>query len=262
MKAEPSVLQHFREDERPFIERVEELIERVTVRQRPELTNFLNPRQRLILRTLVQRSADVRCVFDGGYEQAEYKRCFIAPDYWQARPDEMDLRFLQIHGKSPFHTLHHRDYLGALLHLGIERDKIGDLLTVEDGCQVVTTREMGMYIRLNLKQVHRVRVTVEDIEREQLTVPEESLKERTVSVASRRLDAVLSAAYPLSRSKTVPLIRSGKCKLNWKVEQNPAATVSPGDTLSLRGYGRVRVLAVEGETKRGRTRLRIGSPTR
>lgn len=260
MAVQPSVFQHFRPDERPFIERVEDWVERVKTRHQPHLTDFLNPRERYILITLVQRSADVTCFFDGGYEQAEYRRCLLAPDYWHMQQDEMDLCFLQVTGTSKFQTLKHPDYLGALLNLGIKREKLGDLLIGTDACQLVTTSEMGAYIRLNLKQVHRVHVTVEEIERTQLTVPEQQWQEQSVTVASTRLDAVLSATFPLSRSKIVPLIQTGKCKINWKVEENPAASVETGDTLSLRGYGRVHVLAVEGQTKRGRTRLTVGKP--
>lgn len=260
MEVHPSIYEHFREDERPFIERVTDWIERVHTRHQPQLTDFLNPREQFILRTLVQRTADVVCFFDGGYEAAEYRRCLVAPDYWHPQSEEMDLCFLEIKGTTQFQLLKHRDYLGALLNLGIKREKIGDLLVKGDGCQFVTTCQMGTYIRLNLHHVHRVRVTVVEIEREHLTVPEKKVKEHSVTVASLRLDAVLSATFPVSRSKIVLLIQSGKSKLNWKVEENPAATVEPGDTLSLRGYGRVHILRVEGETKRGRTRLTIGKP--
>ena len=260
MNDDSSVFQHFRADERPFIERVEDWLGRVYTRHQLQLTDFLNPREQFILRTLTQRTADVVCFFDGGYEQAEYQRCLLAPDYWHPQPEDMDLCFLEITGATQFQPLKHRDYLGALLNLGIKRDKIGDLLVTDDRCQLVTNRQMGTYIRLNLTHVHRVHVTVEEIDRTCLTLPENTIEEQSVIVASTRLDAVLSATFPLSRSKIVPLIQASKCKVNWKVEENPSATVEPGDTLSLRGYGRVYVLALEGETKRGRIRLTIGKP--
>lgn len=260
MKVREDVYQHFRRDERPFIERVGDWVDTVTERQQPYLTDFLNPRERYILSTLVQQATDTTCSFDGGYDHAEYARCLLAPSYWHPRSDEFSLAFLQISGASQFQSLEHRDYLGALMNLGIKRDKIGDIIVEGDICQLVTTDEMATFIRLNLHHVHRVRVSIEAVKREQLAINEKTLQEHTITVASPRLDAVLSAVFPLSRSKVVPLIQSGKCKLNWKVEENPSVLVGVDDTLSLRGYGRVHVLAVEGRTKRGRIRLTVGKP--
>lgn len=261
MADQASVLQHFRADERPYIDRVADWISAVSMRHQPYLTDFLNPRERHILATLGQRASDITYFFDGGYEHAEYARCLLTPDYWQPQQDEFDLCFLHITGASKFQSLEHRDYLGALMNLGIKRDKCGDLLVDGDTCQLVTTGEMGAFIQLNLQQVHRVRVTVTEMERKRFTISERVLQQQTVTVASPRLDAVLSATFPLSRSKIVPLIQSGKCKINWKVEENPAASVEPGDTLSLRGHGRVHVMALEGLTKRGRVRLTVGKPS-
>lgn len=260
MGEQSSVFQHFRTEEHPFIERVDDWMNAVRGRHQPYLTDFLNPRERYILRTLGQRSAGVSCFFDGGYEHAEYARCLVTPDYWHPAQDEFELCFLKITGAGKFQSLDHRDYLGAMMHLGIKRETFGDLLAHGDTCQLVTTAEMGDFIRTNLKQVHRVHVSVEEIGRERLIVGKPRWREQNVTVASARLDAVLSAAYPLSRSKTAPLIRSGKCKVNWKIEENPAAPVEPGDTLSLRGYGRVQVMAIEGLTKRGRIRMTLGKP--
>lgn len=258
MSLRPSVLQHFRAEEHPFIERVEDWIEQVMRRHQPYLSDFLNPRERYISSILIKRNPDLACTFDGGYEEAEYTRCLLMPDYWQPSPQEMELCFLEVSGASKFQSLTHRDYLGALLNLGIERNQIGDLLVNGDRCQLVATYEIGTYIRLNLQRVHRVNVTVEEIERAQLTVPEKIVKQQSIIVASPRLDAVLSAAFLISRNKVVPLIRSGKCKLNWKTEDDPATPVEPGDTLSLRGYGRAYVFTEEGQTRRGRTRLTVG----
>lgn len=252
------VFQHFRMDEHPFIECAEDWLQHVRHRHQPYLTDFLNPRERFILSTLAQRVADVMYFFDGGHEGAEYARCLLAPDYWDPQADDFELCFLKIEGSTRFQTLKHRDYLGALLNLGIKREKIGDLLVHGDTCQLVTTREIGVFIRLHLQRVHRVSVAVTEMERDQLTPDQEEWKEETVIVASSRLDAVLAATFPLSRRKAVPLIRSGKCKVNWKVEENPATDVAPGDTLSLRGYGRLYIISREGQTRRGRTRLVIG----
>ncbi len=86
------------------------------------------------------------------------------------------------------------------------------------------------------------------------------MEQRTVSVASLRVDALVSGVFRLSRAKASEAIRGGKCRVNWKVVEDPSRTLEEGDTVSLRGWGRFRVDAVEGKTKKGRFLVRVEQP--
>jgi RNA-binding protein YlmH len=79
-----------------------------------------------------------------------------------------------------------------------------------------------------------------------------------LAVSSLRVDAVASDALRLSRTKIAPLIRAGKCRVNWKKTEDPAQQLAAGDVVSVRGFGRFKVLNIEGLTKKGKIRVVIG----
>lgn len=253
-----SIFQHFRPEEKPFIEKMMEWVKLVEVRGITKLTDFLDPRQVEILDSIAHREIGIKVCFQGGYPGAERVRALIAPDYFEPSVDEYSLALIEIENRNPFSTLEHRDYLGALLHLGVVRDKFGDLLVHEDGAQLILGQEMVDYLKTHLQQVGRSNVLLTERSFDQLRIPHSSMEERTITVTSTRLDSVLSEIIRLSRAKVQPLIKSGKVKLNWKVEEAAAAEVNEGDTLSVRGYGRFKILRENGTSKKGKTIFTIG----
>jgi len=84
------------------------------------------------------------------------------------------------------------------------------------------------------------------------------LQETVLSAASLRLDAVAGDAFRLSRAKIAELIRAGRARVNWKTEDDPSAPLREGDIVSLKGYGRIKIVGVEGTSRSGRTLVRIG----
>jgi len=157
-----------------------------------------------------------------------------------------------------FLELDHGDYLGALLGLGIKRDVIGDLHVREDGCHCLVTEEMAGFLHTHLKQVHRVPVRTDILPPERLRVVRPEMEVSVITVASLRLDGVASDAFRISRSKILEPIRAGRCRVNWKVEEDPSARVGEGDIISLKGFGRFKILGVDGPTRSGRLRVSIG----
>ncbi|HEU4965532.1 MAG TPA: YlmH/Sll1252 family protein [Bacilli bacterium] len=253
-----NVFMHYRPQERPFVERMLEVAERVDERQTPHLTDFLDPRQAKIVQAIIGARADLLVSFDGGHEEAERVRALIAPSYWQPETDDFALNFLRLEISGEYVSLSHGDYLGALLGLGLKRGKLGDLSVHQDGCDLVVTQDIADFIRLNLGQAGRANVYATEIERERYRAVRIELSEKEFTVMSLRLDAVASDAFGMSRSKVVDPIKAGKLQLNWQVVEDPSAQVEEGDVLSLRGFGRVKILEVGGQTKKGRTFLKIG----
>lgn len=253
-----SILMHFHPEERPYVERMAKAVERVADRHEVRQTDFLDPRQAEIVDMLVRRHADLNVLFAGGHEQAERRRAVIAPDYIPLGPEDAGLAVIRVtSGDAKIAELDHGDYLGALLGLGIKREKIGDLHVAPDGCQCVVAEEMAEYIDLNLRQVHRVHVLTERLPIGELDPVIPQMAEQSLSVASLRLDGIAGDVWRLSRAKVLEPIRAGRCRVNWKVEENPARLLREGDTVSLRGFGRFRLERVEGETKRGRLRITV-----
>ncbi|MCL9660508.1 YlmH/Sll1252 family protein [Paenibacillus hunanensis] len=254
-----TIFSHFHPDEREFVERAAEWIENAARYHEQKLTDFLDPRQAYILSTLAAREPDVQIRLEGGSEHAERRRALIAPDYADLSQEDMQLTVLEITPEGQrFTELEHGDYMGSLLGLGMKRDKIGDIHVLDDGCHTVVATEIASYLNLNMNQVHRLHVMTSLLPIEQLRAAEQELQTMELSVASMRLDGIASDVYRLSRSKILVPIKAGRCKVNWKPEEDPSHALKEGDVVSVQGMGRFKVLELEGITKKGRYRVKIG----
>lgn len=230
-------------------------VEIVIKRKSNESTNFLNPYEREIATGIIKQIYDVNFLVDGGYEGAERKRITIFPEYLFPDHVKSPVCILKIEGNFKFQPVSHRDFLGAIMALGIKREMIGDLLVSDDFAQVVVADELKDFILLKLNKVHQVPVEICEITPDELVLPPENTKEIKTTVASMRLDAVASAGFGDSRSKIACDIKNEKVKLNWKVAVNPAQKVEVDDLISIKGRGRVKVCQKEGLSHRGRIKL-------
>lgn len=253
-----SIFQHFRNEEKPFIEKMTEWVALVSKRKIAKCTDFLDPRQVEILTTIANRSTDVHVFFHGGYDGAERVRAWMTVEDEEPTFDQFGLALIQIENRNAFSSLNHRDYLGALLHLGLIRDKFGDVLVRDRDAQIIVHADMVEFALAHLHQVGRSNVLVQQIDFAQLDVPTAALEEKIITVASLRLDAVLAEVLRLARAKVQALIKSGKVKVNWKVEESAAVEIHVHDTLSVRGFGRFVVIRENGRSKKGKIVLAIG----
>ncbi len=254
-----NIHEHVHPDEREFVDRASEWLEGAARYHELKLTDFLDPRQLQILSMLANSEPDVAIRLEGGSSQAERRRAIIAPDYRDLGDEDMKLAVLSITpADSKFTELGHGDYMGSVLGLGIKRAKIGDIHPREDGCHIVVAAEIADFLNLELRQVHRVSVFTEVLPIAALSASESELAEMELTVASPRLDGIVSDVYRMSRAKILAPIKAGRCRVNWKVEEDPSKTLRDGDTVSLQGFGRFRVLEIGDLTKKGRYRVRIG----
>lgn len=147
--------------------------------------------------------------------------------------------------------LSHRDFLGALMNLGLERDRIGDLVLSGDRCVIVCCEPIADFICTELGRVRHTPVVCRRID----AFPDEYVPRREevrAVVSSVRLDAIVAKAANLSRGKAAELFTSGKIQVNGRETGNVSYTPKPGDTISMRGYGKIRFTGAGGETKKGR----------
>ncbi len=254
-----NMYEHIHPDEREFVDRASEWLEGAARYHETKLTDFLDPRQLQILTMLANREPDVDIRLDGGSEAAERRRAVIAPDYRDLQEEDTKLAVLSITpSDTKFMELGHGDYMGSVLGLGMKRSKVGDIHPREDGCHIVVAAEIADFLNLELRQVHRVNVFTEVLPITSLLAAESELAELELTVASPRLDGIASDVYRMSRAKILAPIKAGRCRVNWKVEEDPSKMLREGDTVSLQGFGRFRVLEVGDLTKKGRYRVRIG----
>lgn len=221
-------------------------------------TRFLEPSTLAAVNAAASR-AGMKVALWGGYEGAE--RC-VAAFYAGDPPEAGDwpVVALRLQWNAKFANPGHRDLLGAMMGLGIEREMTGDIAmgTYRDApcAYLFALEEVADYIAANLDSAGRASLKVSvATETPQLIPPEgESLR---LTVQQQRLDAVLAAACRLSRSEAQRLIAAGLVKLNHVPQLRPDARLSEGDLISARGYGRVKVTAFQGESRRGRQVVQV-----
>lgn len=253
-----SIFDHFHKDEHPFVERVLEWIQRVEDRMVPVRTDFLDPGQVYILKVLAKPSQGVFFSFFGGYDGAERVRGILYPEYHHLSVEDYGVKVLQVNGGgNGFLSLDHRDYLGALLSLGIKREKCGDLLIHNEFAQIILGEEIFDYVRLHLTKVHRVTVQGEEVPLAEIHPKEKVGKEISFTVQTPRLDAILGDVYHLSRAKVLQPIRNGRVKVNWREEDDPSRLLKEGDTVSFKGFGRFTVLSLGNLTRKGRIPVEV-----
>jgi len=195
--------------------------------------------------------------FDGGYEGAERTRAIFVNADWGGYERTELFTALNIEYRSQ-DILGHRDILGAMMALGIERDTIGDIVAEEGRATLVCLPELGDYIVENFTKAGRAGVSVSVISLDELPIIQEELVIKTATVASLRLDVVLCAAFGLSRTKAAELIAANRVSLNHLPCMQPANELEEGMLLSVRGLGRAKLLEVGGVSRKGRIFVRMG----
>ncbi len=231
--------------------RITELAKRSLTEHEPRWTDFLEPPEREEAQAVLSWVTGIRFNSFGGYPKAERRRLVMYPDYYIVETIQPELAFLEIKTNSQT-PLSHRDYLGSLMALGLKREKIGDLLISDTGCQLITVPELAEYITYNLDKVGANKALVQSIEPEQLNLPDLRQKQIKSTVASLRLDAITALGFGESRTRMAKEIKSDKIKVNWKPVQDPDFQVNPGDVISFRGRGRMVFQEQTGQSKKGR----------
>lgn len=246
-----------------FRRRIQDLANTSYSRSIPIFTDFLTMNEISILHSMSAELAGVRYELYGGYELAERQMAMFVPDVlfdWNKEYPMTTLKIEPIHRKFA-EKLSHRDYLGSLLGLGIERCKIGDIILADDCDDSVASRSSSCayvfccnkmadfllkeLIKVRHTQVH-VSVTQEDVS------PNIHFKEIKGSVASLRADAVIAFICKLSRSSVITLFQSQKVFVNGKLTESNSHLLKEGDVISVRGYGKFIFEEVLSMTKKER----------
>ena len=243
------------ENER-FISLVSDKIRRTENAYMLTRTNFLNLAERSLAASVCKENGAQFC-FWGGYPDAERTILFFLPDYMEADenfPLEEDNPLCLLHCKTPSgaKALTHRDYLGSLLSLGIEREVIGDILVRENGADIIILKTIADYLLANYEKAGHIPLKCEIQPLEKL-VP---LEQKTVivreSVASVRLDSVISAVFGFSRTTACEHIAKGLVFVNDTQTEKPDAKLNIGDKIVVRGFGKAYFKEIGGTTRKGR----------
>jgi len=253
------VLQHFRKDEQPFIEQVSGWLREIQDRYAPKLTDFLDPRQQYIVQSLVGQNDDIVATAFGEFPNAERKRMFISPSYFEATDDDYNIIVFSIRYPSKFIKLEHPDVLGSLMSLGLDRSKFGDIRVDDSRIEFALASEVADFVRMNITSIGKSKVQVEELPEDHPYLENKDVwVEETHTVSSMRIDTIIASLFNVSRQKASLLITSGKVKVNWTVREQSSFELHESDLLSIRGFGRIKIGLIEGRTKKDKIRLQIG----
>ncbi|MCL6515394.1 YlmH/Sll1252 family protein [Alicyclobacillus sp.] len=244
-----------RPEERPFLRRARDWVEQVVARHSWRLTDFLTPREQYLLNALVRHEGLV-VAFWGGGEGAERCRALVMPDDWYPQPEDFEVTLLEVRAEGS-DALHHGSLLGSLLATGIDRRKVGDLAVDGTSATVALCADVAPFVQGTWRRAGRVPIAVEVLaEGGRLTPPRYAAS--TVNVASLRADAIIAQVCRWPRSRAQEAVAGGRVQLNFAPLTRADQSLFAGDLLSVRGFGRIRIGDVAGETRSGRVRLEVG----
>lgn len=216
-------------------------------------TPFLNLAEQSLFFEIEREVSYIDSRFDGGYPDAERKILIFGseeqfgygmdPVFCCLRIEPLAVKFSE--------KLSHRDYLGAILNLGIERECIGDILVEEHGAYVFCLKNMTSFLCENITKIRHTSVRAEIVSPSSFSV-QPNLKAVEGFLASCRLDAVISLGFSMSRKESVSFIKNKCVFINSRLTENTSKMVMEGDTISVRGKGKIRFSEVRGQSKKGR----------
>ncbi len=222
----------------------------------PANTGFLSPREQEMARFLFGDAPGL-CYF-GGYPDAERKMLCYIPDYLDEETFFLDGPILCL--RAVFHegdTLSHRDFLGALMGAGIARETVGDICVDTGSCDFFVTEEIARYVESTLISAGRTKLRISTIPLCDAKIPTAQFRIINDTLASLRLDSVISAGFRISRGAASQHIVAGSCAINGLPCQKPDKLIQQGDKISMRGSGKILLASVNGQTKKGRISVEI-----
>lgn len=236
-----------------FCSKLDDAVELCLTRQKPYFFSFISERKQAVAENYLKSIYFENFAFYGGYENSERKVLglfFDEPCNDDFPVSPIVFRFRKCD------KLSHRDFLGALMSLGIVREAVGDIL-VEDGrCVVFVKTELENYITSQIFKIGNVSVKFDEFKESDLPQGR-GVEELSYIVSSLRLDNIVAAITGLSREKTKALILSGCVSVNFVPTQNVSQILKNDTTLTIRGRGKFILNDILGKTKKDRIRISV-----
>lgn len=257
MKNIKHLYQHFTEEDREFVDKSLEKMQLVEDSYSFEVTSFVNPHQVEILRNLGNH-LQLQIFSSSDYYTSELAKVIIAPLYYELQVSDFEIDLLEISYANKFHHLTHSQIMGTVLNqLGIERKVFGDILVASGREQIMVDRKFTQFFIDHISRIAKTSVKLKQVNFSQLIAVQADSKLRDVLVSSMRLDKVLAASFRLSRSVATKLIATKQVRVNYSMLDNPSHHLLLNDLISVRGYGRVKVLRENGFSKNGKYKLTV-----
>lgn len=245
-------------EEDAFIHRIMDLADRNYKRGQYTYSGFLSSDRQALILQMSESLSFVPWEMNGGMPMSERKMIRFGSTEQLGYDEDFPIICIAAEPLTEkfAENLTHRDYLGALMGLGIVRDVIGDIILQEKSAYIFCEEKMAGYIVENLDKVRRTPVRCR-VEKNAISDAGVSLNSEELVVSSNRCDSILSKAFGLSRHNASSLLRAGKVMINGRLAMSCSTELKSGDVVSVRGYGKFVFAEVLLETKKGKYRVLI-----
>lgn len=227
---------------------------------------FLDMHERSVVSSMKKGFGDARIYFYGGFSEAERNLAVFLPDYitdepqtyFDKYPEDDPIAVIEAEKDKFSPALSHRDYLGALMGLGIKREMTGDIIVTENGCRMAVLAKIAPFIAENLGKAGRGTLRASIIPPSQAREGAKSAGiPDSFTVSSMRLDSVVKNAFRISRGDASEAIESGIVYVNDLECTKPDKKIAEGDKVVFRRKGRIIVNACSSVSKKGRVIVEI-----
>lgn len=258
------LLSNYKEkDDKILLAQVLDKIEMVEKKNKIENTDFLDLAQIELVEKFINKINIKNYMNYGGFEQAERKMFVFYPEKFNSEIVEKNLsnivQIVRIELPNDLKGKYtHRDYLGAVIKLGVERKKIGDIIVDNSGADIIVLKDISKFLLDNLGSLTRFsesEITIQNIE--DLRPVEIKKQELEIIVSSLRMDNVISELARCSRNKSLDIINMERVFINFQCETKKTKQIKIGDMVTIRGKGRFYIKELVGQTRSGRSVIKI-----
>ncbi len=250
-------------EDKILLAKVLDKLEMTKTKNKIEYTDFLNLYEQELVNNFLKKIKVERYYFFGGVGEAERKILIIYPEKLteeMVRKNHSKMISV-IKIKLPLDLTEdydHKVYLGGIMKLGIEREKIGDISVKHKGAEIIIKNEIQKFLMQNIDSLTRFKsceIEIKSIE----DIDEIKIEKIEISeiVASLRLDNIVASLARTSRTKAIEILEQERVFLNFKNETKPSKQVKAGDIITIRGKGRFEFTEISGNTRKGRYVIKI-----
>ncbi len=245
-------------DDKFFLNRIQDLAKASYTQNRYTFSTFLSLDEQSLVDQIASEISYAHYTLFGGHECCERQVIRFGSQDVLGYEEDFPITTLCIEPlmEKFSEELGHRDYLGALMNLGIKRNVIGDIIIKDGKAYVFCLDEIADYICSEITRIRHTSVLIKPLSGE-ISVLERKLEDMEILVSSPRFDAVVAALTKKSRSQTVELFREKKVLCNNKICENNSLTLKPGNSFSIRGFGKYIYEGEGGKTRKDRVYVKL-----
>ena len=249
----------FNEDDRFLVSKLFDKIDVVLKRKSIQYTDFLDMRQRQLIEKVLNDTKTTNYVAFGGFLNSERTIIVLYPEKLEELFNNKQFSFdsvmsvIRISLPNELKGLYsHRDYLGAIIKIGMKREKVGDIIVSKNGADIIVLKGAEEYILSGLQELTRFKkAQFELLKLENLNVEEPKTEKISIIIPSMRIDSIVSDIVKTSRAKALELIKEERVFVNHQLIEKGAKEVKQDDIITVRGKGRFKVGSVLSSTKKG-----------